>query len=1618
MKHYHSMLSAAMLALATLGGSATSQAELVTDYKCDFNSQIDTSNPKFQVKSSWDHIIDEDGTAMSYIWYSSSGVGNSGALKAGVQPADNSVMDFLVTPVVSGNVKIKVKAQYTTNNSYIDIYTVRTKPGGDLWYDSRKLSVTGTKVENFTGQELTVTKLSNSSWVEVGFNVAEPQRLAIMASQVYLDDFEADFAEVTPEFGMSISSLVDKVGNTSSSGAYYAPAKADGSMDITYTLKVKNSGDLPLVAATEGSEGTEGYSVTALLTGKASNFTLGTVNVPQNLAVGEESEPFTFNFTIPVEAVTMYFPYTYTGGGPITFRENIKNGTQTRSNVYKVLYEQNLVMRAADTKVTTSVANVSFGICREDSAISYELYNGGGAPIVISSVTLPEAFTTNWPAEAVTLNYGDIQPLTITFPAENLGIHSGNVVVTYKDLNGEDKTLTLPITGSMLDPNAYVCDFNTPENTSTLTWPAGMVHEAGIDKDYKYDSATKKYDKWLKTSTTTSYQTANNKVFTPLLHAEAGDSFAFDVANANTSYSTRDQNFMKVYLSKDRKTVEGDPLISLGYADLTTDFATKTITIPEEGDYYIAFEMWGTKLDNLTGLKTVNVPNDLFIKEYKVNSSLDTPQSVQSGETVTHNLTIFSWTSHAAKSYKFLLHLNDSIVQASESETRAINNSESSQNIQISIKHEVEQTTTYNVQMELIFDEGLETEKHWLSDVKQLKVTVEPKFVFVDRGTNVGKYTTSTKAPINWGTVNVNGQKKQYDIVNYGQAPLTIKSITAPLGHTVNFTDSIIAAGEKAELDVTFIAEEPGVYDSNLVITYLDPEGADVTHEIAYSVTMLDPTKWYASFDNGTTTGAWPTGSLYQSAVQISNGGTSLAPDFYVYSSSAKTAANRMFITPKLTAEAGDSITFKAKLYSTSTSYTTGGVVVYAAPTREALAHPAEGEEVSPLRVELGEITNALLDDDNKLTTDFKTYSVKFTEAGDYYLGFDIYNGLKIDDIYGLKLKEVAHDWMLEGVSVPETGMQNIATGATLSVRNVGLHAEEAGSYTVTAYVNGVAAESEGKVALPMINKVSEAATSIPVSFRSPKVGTFPVYFELKAGDYTVTTDTLNVNFTPELLSSEIVVGIPGTGTNAVAADLLNLNYKNSETVVLFTPTDLKLNGGEKISKFVIRGFSKQEYTTNYSVYYQWTDDKEQAKPADGLYNTEGMIEYCTGEKLWTVAGDADNLVDMIVLNFDEPITYEAGKSLRLLVRSQWTAYATSGNHKFEKSTITVNCYQHQNDTQTTFENTQSWSAKNKPVLRVNLVVEPRTLSGAVTTPLGGDGSPVAGATVTLVSTDGDNVQYEAVTDEEGAYSVNVIQSGRVYDVEVAAELNGREVKTFDNDLDFSEGSQVRDFLLRPIIVISDDEVHGAGSSEAVVYITKSYPAGVSAVALPFDLSETEVKDVFGDDAQVFELVGDELNGTTVTASFSTVTTGMQAGKPYLLFLKEETEPFEFYGFKEVLGADEFTGRTTANMEYQPTTAPTPLTEGMLALSYDQFKPTMPRRVAEAATVPAYSAYIVLKNGAEDFKFTTDSNIWVGVEEVEGVAEGEDVIYTLDGVRVKNPAKGLYIVNGKVVILK
>lgn len=1559
-----------LMALAmTMTGGLVSQAETVENYTVDFNSKISTSDHAFRVASNWKHIVDKytDDYGfdyyMSYNYRASDGVGDTGALQCGEQKAGDSwsdngpVWDLLVTPVVSGKIYLKVKGS-SYSGGYVELY---------------KVNANGTAKDGSTLKKIAQnTDFTNSDYSEIEVDLAElgldGQRVGIRASKVYLDDFRAESAEIEPE--KSIKIVTAEPSDTS--GVIYWDQQPDGKVSVKYTVTVQNNGEAYL------TQGDPNYSI-SLVYG-SNDEVLATVPVPCNLAKGDTSEPFDVVALVENPKSIWTSTYKYI---PINLMENLQGSKVTRANSNYKPWEAKFVFRKANSSQTSVYTDpVAMGMVTAATTMNYEIFNNGIAPLTIKRISLPQGFTMNLDGSEFVLGKEETKPFDITFPATEAGKFAGNLVIEYSENGGEVKTFTLPVSATMIAEGTWFADFNSDNN---FAYPAGTVAEGGVQQGYKYVNGG--YNYWLKSYTNSEYAEGNNKFITPKLHAAADDVMSFDVASDDSS--KEDTHFLKVYLSKDRMNWELVATYKETELEGTNEWNAKSISFPEEDDWYVGFAIYGVRLDNLVGGTKVDVTNDLFIK------SVSQKDEVQSGVSYDASVDVIAVSDIAKETYTVKYYV-DGVAVADLTARAMTASATSTTTFKTTCSITADQTKTVPTYFEFVFGDGTT----YRTADKYIKVTNEPYFVFFDIDTPVGGYAPdSRKTAIDFGKVNAAGIAKEFEIYNWGTAPLQVKKISVPDGFSVSAEAPLAVEGKaRHQVDVTFSAETAGVYGGDLEIVYVDNEGADATFKLAVSGTMMDPTKWYATFNDGSEEVAWPKGSIRGKNVSAVNTGYS-NPNFHITSSYTE---DNMFITPKLHAEAGEAIQFDAQLYSNS--WTEGTVNVYAAATREGLS-----DETA--RKHLVTVSGNSEDEALKpVTAEYKTFSAVMDEAGDYYIGFEITGRLKVDELYGFSLVPVAHEWMNVTASVPETGMQNNEVKGSLKVLNIGLVDEKAGDYTVKVTVNGKEFASQPEVTIYSRNLINdEARTTVPFSFRSSKVGIFSVNVEISAGDYTIAAEPVEITITEEIINGEKVVG-DSKGTSSI---FNNLNYYHSESVQLYTADDLGLAAGAKIKSIRFKGTGTSgDLVTAVKVYYELTDDTEEVKPTAVNYDTTNMTCILDNENYeWK---KSSTLTDLLVINLENPIVYEAGKSLRIFVKSDANTYKRFSFEAFSKK---GNAYEQHSD----YTLSRSWGdIIERPVMYLDLAIEPRALSGTVTDP---DGNAVEGAVVVLTSNDGDDVEYEATSGVDGAYNVNVIQSSRTYDAMVTAE--GMEAG--EEGINVADESLVKDFQLSHVFVISEEGANLFDATNAVVYLKPMLKDGLNAVALPFSLTKDEVYSIFGANADVYTFQGVKAASGVVQAYFPSVmhadTTvpevapeaqaeaevAMEAGVPYLVYIDEEMQPQKFNADVKA----EMKKTVTENMDFVATAAEVEPADNQLVLNGTQFA-----KAAEGVKVLPFQAYLHAKNS--DIAGAA-VNLHSMPDAVEGIVidrEGDDVIYDLNGFRVKNPDKGIYIINGKAVMVK
>ena len=1568
MKHVKILL---LTFLATLFSPLVSKAE---SYLCKFDTKIDTSNPNFKVASNWEHIVQKyiddygDISYMPYSYYTTAGVESSGTLYAGRQMTPTygytgaTASDYLVTPVVSGKITMQVKS--SSYSSYVSFYTLDAtgKAAGEL-------------IQKFSDG----TGLTRNEFVTVTITipVEGPQRIGILANEVYLDDFTAEDAQLEKEASIRILTAEPSEKN----GVLYWDQQADGSVKIEFTgVTVENNGEVDL------TQGTKNFTIS--LINNDTGAALGAATpVPQDLAIGHTSDPFTVSVSIPKDQISSVWSFS-TKQVPIYLRENLQGSTLERANSMYNVYESKFLFNTSDDNGSSSISSViDFGMVSEETTKSFKLKNDGAAPLQIVSVTMPEGFTSNFPEGAFEVPAHGQRDVTITLPATSTGTFAGNLTIVYKDNSGNDKTYTVTLKGTMLGENTWYTDFT--HGNSSLTYPVGSVAQNGINSDYIYSNGS--YDYYLKSYTSNDFATADNMFITPLLQAEAGDVMSFEVGRNSDSNSS---SLLKVYISTDRQN--WGELLSLTYDDVTSPtFTTHTFTIPEAGNYYIGFALYRLKLDNIIGLKQVEVAHDLYIK--KVNQK----ETIQSGDEITPSITVISPLKDiAAEDYTLKYFVNGKEAATIASKELKCSAKSSTDLTAEKFAVTAETTSVYETYFKFEFTDGIV----FTSPVKKLTVTNDPVFVFFDKGTSASDkwQPDSRKTAISFGIGNQLGLVQNFEIYNWGTAPLTVKSITVPEGFTASIDKATVAPKTRQAVDITFSAQTAGTYEGKLAIVYTAADGTDATFELPVSGTLLDPSKWYAPFDGSNN--AWPAGSRHQSKMELQSPSGKPANDYSLYSYSS---TNNMFITPKLKAKAGETLQFDARTYLSN--WSEGAVELFAATTREGL-------EDAATRISLGKWSGKDVDEEHTLTPEFRTVSITFDEAGEYYLGFTIVSRVYVDNIYGLTLVPVEHDVVLASSSIPADGVQNKPAIAKITLQNFGLKAEEDATYTVASYVNGDKCSEVDGTELPVVFSTSDAGVEMEVEFRSPKVGTFPVYLEVDFGNgYKLTTETVDVTFAEETLASEVTVGTP----NGFAKVPLDLFYKKSDAVMLYTAAELGLSDGDKIRSITIKGYAPQDWTTSLKVAYEWTDDQSMSKPTSGDYDISGMtVAIDEDAHLWAKGGSETEVKDMITLTFSDPIVYEAGKSLRLFFAHYYNGY--KNGFQFEKSNIS-RAFTRTNDT-----SLSSWSsAKQNPVLHMTLAVEARTFSPTV---VDSKGKAVAGATVTLIRNDGDDVQYEGTTGEDGKAAINVIQSSRTYDVKIKSASG----ELYMDGVSVADASFEQTVTLLDVVTIEDYTTLTEGNNAAVVYMNTTLDPGFNAMALPFAITADEAVEIFGEDAVVMELTGSSVEGTEVRAHFTTVTTGMEAGKPYLVFVTHDTKPAMF---KNKAITTQMQNVETDHLVFTPTTSATALTGDMFLLTLDNYVTNgdTPVEISNAAgsilkapaageqQLKSFRAYVTLKGStATTLTFDNSQDIDTGIDSVGAdTFTDDDLIYNLQGIRVSHPAKGaIYIVNGKKVVIK
>ena len=202
-------------------------------------------------------------------------------------------------------------------------------------------------------------------------------------------------------------------------------------------------------------------------------------------------------------------------------------------------------------------------------------------------------------------------------------------------------------------------------------------------------------------------------------------------------------------------------------------------------------------------------------------------------------------------------------------------------------------------------------------------------------------------------------------------------------------------------------------------------------------------------------------------------------------------------------------------------------------------------------------------------------------------------------------------------------------------------------------------------------------------------------------------------------------------------------------------------------------------------------------------------------------------------------------------------------------------------------------------------------------------------------------------------------------------------------------------------------------ANDVVIVLNRSFVGNNTwnTFCVPFDISNGDLKAAFGEDVQVAEF-SETAEGTNSTVSFDTMDEpAITANVPVLLKSNTTETSFTFAGDVKAGEAK----KEGTNFDFVGTAAAeTPIAAGDYFMNENKLY-----KSEGNTTIAGTRAYLKAKvAGARVASLTFDDNTTTAIEGIEKDGKSADTLYNLNGQRVIAPNKGLYIVNGKKMVVK
>lgn len=837
-----------------------------------------------------------------------------------------------------------------------------------------------------------------------------------------------------------------------------------------------------------------------------------------------------------------------------------------------------------------------------------------------------------------------------------------------------------------------------------------------------------------------------------------------------------------------------------------------------------------------------------------------------------------------------------------------------------------------------------------------------------------------------WGMVNASTDKT-FKISNDGAAPLNITKVVVPDGFTTSLAAPLtIAAHETKDFTVTMTAEKPGIYSGEFKVS---GEGVD---DFSFNVsgTVLDPAKYYANFNDNQI----PAGAYAEDGWSVAQRDVASSDNPYLLSNGSQDKDNK-FVTPLLKVAEGE----KMSVDVARTNYYTGGEGVYlnvyysADRTNWTLARKITANELSEDRAVNYTYYYSKL----------KTFVIDNIPAGNYYIGFGA-GYTSIDNIYGFEKVDVAHDLMLTASKLPATAVVNNAYTATATLLNVNAQDEAADSYTASLYVDG-----EVVATAPAKAIASGEKAEFSFSYTPHKAGAAEAYIEFKnaADNYTVASEKVSVDVKEEQATGTVTVGNGNTSENRSAIDWYDANGTGGHIDNLYTAEMLSKYGikkGAKITSVAYTGTCTSEKTIsdiNLTAYVGAVDAA--TFKAGQNYESLQKVNVFTGE---TVAFEYQKQYTTTI-TLPEPIVWDGVSAIRVLTYIQAGGWV---NIKFKCDDSDKNSYYGSG----ALGEASSLSAKPTAVAEFGIQTEPSVISGNITC----NDKAVAGATVTLTSGD---VIYTGASDDKGAYTINVIQNDKKYNLTVSAP---GYIDYTENDVDLSKGLNKNIVLEKVGPVAFDESKDNTIEEKTGVDVTLKRTMKVdkwNTFCVPFSIDATQIADQFGEGTQVAEYESSDNS----RINFATTDTGIKAGKAYLVKPTKAAAAEEYtFNNVDITAVEPATETVATDIAFRGIYNPTDITVGLPANTFAAgIVDNVVMKAAEGSKMNGFRAFFIIPagNGSQSSYMLSIDGTATSINAINGAEAVVDApVYNIQGQRVdgNNLTPGIYVKAGKKFVVK